>query len=63
MDTWKDKCCINGLGKYLTDNKIATVEQLKSIQEKTDTAVQESIDFAVSSPDPDVSELMNNLFA
>lgn len=63
VDAWKEKCCLNRLGKYLVDKGIASAQQLKGIQDKTDAAVQESIDFAASSPEPDISELMNNLFA
>lgn len=63
VDEWKEKCCLKRLGRHLIDNGIASARQLKDIQDKTDAAVQASIDFAVSSPDPDISELMNNLFA
>ena len=63
VDEWKDKCCIKGFGKYIMDNGIADKDELDKIQSKADAAVQESIDFARSSPNPDVSELMKNLFA
>ena len=63
VDAWKDKCCVKGFGKYLVDNGIADKDELERIQARADAAVKESIDFAGSSPDPDVSELMNNLFA
>ncbi len=63
VDTWKEKCCIDRFGDYLVKEGIATQQQLKDIQQKTDKAVQESIDFAGASPDPDVSQLMANLFA
>jgi pyruvate dehydrogenase E1 component alpha subunit len=63
VDAWKDKCCIKGFGKYLVDNGIADKDELDKIQAKADAAVQDSIVFAGSSSDPDVSELMKNLFA
>lgn len=63
VDAWKDKCAIKRLGTYILDKGIASEAELDEIRRRIDAEVEESIDFANRSLEPDVSEMMKNLFA
>jgi len=49
--------------QYVLDNNLLTEDQLTELENKADASVQEAIEFADSSPKPDKSQLLNNVFA
>lgn len=53
---------ITGLGKYLIENKIATTEELKSIEKRCKDAANKAADFALESEEPPLSELYTNIY-
>ncbi|WP_324282012.1 pyruvate dehydrogenase (acetyl-transferring) E1 component subunit alpha [Cyanobacterium aponinum UTEX 3222] len=60
---WNAKDPIIQFGKYITDNKIATREELDAIDKKINALIEEAVEFAESSPEPDGSELYRYVFA
>lgn len=54
---------IAALKKYLVENKLASEQELKGIEKKIDTVVEEAVDFADESPLPGRSQLLENVFA
>ncbi len=49
--------------KYLVEHTIATTEELDGLGKSTEGEVQEAVQFAESSPDPEPEELYQNLYA
>lgn len=60
---WNAKDPIIQFGKYITDNKIATQKELDAIDKRITNLIQEAVEFAESSPEPDASELYRYVFA
>lgn len=54
---------IVALKKYLLSNKLATEQDLKSIDQRVEELVEDSVEFADSSPLPVRSQLLENVFA
>lgn len=63
VDEWKLRCPILRLGKLILEKKYATQEELDAINRKVDQRVEDSVAFAIASPEPDDNGLMQNLFA
>jgi len=53
---------IDGLKNYLVKNSIANEENLKEIDKKIRDKIQEAVDFAESSPEPDETELWTDIY-
>jgi len=49
--------------KYCLETGLLTESQIEDIEKRVDAKVQEAIEFADSSPKPDKSQLLNNVFA
>lgn len=62
VDAWKERCPILRLGRLMVEQGIVTEHELEEIHASVDAAVEEAIRFAKESPEPDESELLNNLF-
>lgn len=62
-DYWLSRDPIKRLGAYLTEQNLATSDELKEIEDKVQAIVDESVEFAESSPEPDLSELRRYVFA
>jgi pyruvate dehydrogenase E1 component alpha subunit len=54
---------IQRFADYLTEQNLATQEELKQIEQKIQTEIDEALTFAESSPEPDPSELYRYIFA
>ncbi|KAK7397475.1 hypothetical protein VNO78_18649 [Psophocarpus tetragonolobus] len=54
---------ISALKKYMIENKLASEQELKSIEKKIDEVVEEAVAFADASPYPPRSQLLENVFA
>ncbi|MCX5962563.1 MAG: pyruvate dehydrogenase (acetyl-transferring) E1 component subunit alpha [Cyanobacteria bacterium] len=62
-DQWFPRDPIKQLMKHLTENGVATAEELKSIDKKIQIHVEDSVEFALSSPEPDPKDLYKYVFA
>jgi pyruvate dehydrogenase E1 component alpha subunit len=60
---WLSRDPIKRLSAYLTEKNLATAEELKEIENKIQAVVDESVQFAENSPEPDPSELYRYVFA
>lgn len=62
VEAWKKKCPIRRLENYIIDNGIASKEELQKIEEDVTFAVNEAEEFALNSPQPDVAQVLDNVF-
>lgn len=60
---WLSRDPIKRLSAYLTEKNLATAEELKEIENKIQGIVDDSVQFAENSPEPDPSELYRYVFA
>jgi pyruvate dehydrogenase E1 component alpha subunit len=60
---WKSRDPIPTFTTYLQAMKVLTPEQLADIEERTKTVIDEAVAFAESSPDPDPSDAVTDLYA
>ncbi|MBW4680108.1 MAG: pyruvate dehydrogenase (acetyl-transferring) E1 component subunit alpha [Microcoleus vaginatus WJT46-NPBG5] len=60
---WFPRDPIKRLAAYLTEQNLATQDELKAIEKKIQGVVDESVKFAEESPEPDPSELYRFIFA
>lgn len=62
-DEWLARDPIKQLERYLLANKLASAEDLKAIDQKIQALVEEAVEFAEQSPEPDPRELYRYIFA
>ncbi|HEY9814829.1 MAG TPA: thiamine pyrophosphate-dependent enzyme, partial [Candidatus Obscuribacterales bacterium] len=62
-DAWFSRDPIKRLGTYLVDQKLATEAELKAIEKRIQAEIDEAVQFAQDSPEPDPSELYRYVFA
>ncbi|HEY9702485.1 MAG TPA: pyruvate dehydrogenase (acetyl-transferring) E1 component subunit alpha, partial [Allocoleopsis sp.] len=60
---WLPRDPIKKLASFLIENKLATEEELKAIENKIQAVVEDAVTFAQESPEPDPSELRRYIFA
>ena len=60
---WFARDPIQKLAAYLTEHNLADAAELKGIDQKIQATVNEAVEFAESSPEPDPSELYRYIFA
>ncbi len=63
VDKWKEKDPIPRFEKYLLDSKIATKQDIETIEKLSEDAVEESVKFALSSPEPTLESAFEDIFA
>ncbi len=63
VDEWKKKDPIPRFEKYLLDSKIATKQDIEAIEKLSEDAVEESVKFALSSPEPTLESAFEDIFA
>ncbi|MCK8824212.1 thiamine pyrophosphate-dependent dehydrogenase E1 component subunit alpha [Fuchsiella alkaliacetigena] len=61
VEEWKERCPIDRLGELLVEEG-ATEEELKSIREQIEQDLDEAVDFAQSSPEPEVESIFADIF-
>jgi pyruvate dehydrogenase E1 component alpha subunit len=49
--------------RYMLANQLASAEELKAINQKIQNLVEDAVEFAEQSPEPDPSELHRYIFA
>lgn len=59
---WMEKCPIKRLRAYMLDEKIATEKELIDIENKAQADVDEAVEFALSSPEPDPATVLDDVF-
>ena len=59
---WMEKCPIKRHRSYLLDNNIASEHELGIIEKRANDDVVEAAEFAVNSPEPDPSTVMDGVF-
>jgi pyruvate dehydrogenase E1 component alpha subunit len=62
VEEYKQKDPIQALLTTIYDNKFATEEEIRAINERVDAAVAESVKFAEESPWPDDSEVYKDIY-
>ncbi|MBK5270339.1 MAG: pyruvate dehydrogenase (acetyl-transferring) E1 component subunit alpha [Bacteroidia bacterium] len=62
LEEYKDKDPIQKILKTILDNKYASAAEIKTIDERVRTKVDESVKFAEESPWPDDSELLKDVY-
>ncbi|MGD1914163.1 MAG: pyruvate dehydrogenase (acetyl-transferring) E1 component subunit alpha [Rivularia sp. (in: cyanobacteria)] len=62
-ELWFSRDPIKKLTTYLVEQNLATLEELKDIERKIQATIDEAVEFAESSPEPDPSELYRFIFA
>lgn len=62
VEEYKSKDPINALLKTITDNNLASADEIKSINERVEKAVAESVKFAEESPWPDDNEVLKDVY-
>jgi pyruvate dehydrogenase E1 component alpha subunit len=60
---WFPRDPIKGLAAYLTEHNLATAEQLKGIEQNIQALIDDAVEFAETSPEPDPSELYRFIYA
>ncbi len=60
---WFSRDPIKKLAHHLTENQLAEAEELKEIDRKIQAVVNDAVEFAENSPEPDPSELYRFVFA
>ncbi|MEN6588164.1 MAG: thiamine pyrophosphate-dependent dehydrogenase E1 component subunit alpha [Proteiniphilum sp.] len=63
VDEWKKRDPIGRFREYLLDNKLVTDEEIKAIEAASEEAVEESVKFALSSPEPTLESAFEDIFA
>lgn len=62
VEEYKQKDPIQALLKTIYDNKLATEDEIRTINERVEAAVVESVKFAEESPWPDNSEVLKDVY-
>ena len=62
VEDYKGRDPITALLKTMYDNKLATEEEIKAINERVDAAVAECVKFAEESPWPDDNEVLKDVY-
>ena len=60
---WAQKDPINQLEKDLKENELVTNEELRAIEKEIDLEVEDSVEFALNSPEPSSGELTKYIWA
>lgn len=62
VEEWKKRCPIKRLREYLVNNKVLTEQELSQIERDADKQIEEATKFAIDSPEPDPSRVMEDVF-
>lgn len=62
-EIWFARDPINRFERFLTENNLVNSEELEAIKAQTQAHIDEAVEFAQSSPEPDPSELRRFIFA
>jgi pyruvate dehydrogenase E1 component alpha subunit len=60
--SWMEKCPIKRFREYLLENSIAVEQELNEIDERAVRDVEEAANFALESPEPDPTHVMDGMY-
>lgn len=63
VESWKAKDPIERLKKYMLENKVATEDEIKAIEDEVKKAVDEAVVFAENSPLPPLESAFEDIYA
>lgn len=63
INEWKERCPIRFLKNKIIEANIATKQDLKLIDDEAAKIIDDAVDFALSSPVPNASEIYNGLYS
>lgn len=62
VEEWKKKCPIKRLREYMIENHILSEAEIDQIEQNSQDAVEAAAKFALESPDPDPSKVLEDVF-
>ncbi|MCF7942093.1 MAG: thiamine pyrophosphate-dependent dehydrogenase E1 component subunit alpha [Spirochaetia bacterium] len=62
VSSWKEKCPILRLEAHMIENQLLTEEQIRTKHQEIDQLIDEAERFALESPEPDPSTVLDNVF-
>ena len=62
VKAWMEKCPIKRMKAKMLEDKVATLDELDAIEKKAIADVEEAAAFALSSPEPNPANVMDNVF-
>jgi pyruvate dehydrogenase E1 component alpha subunit len=62
VEEWKEKCPVKRLREYLISKKILTEDEISEIEAESQREVEEAAKFALDSPEPDTSRVLEDVF-
>jgi len=63
IEKWKSKDSIIRHKKYLLDNKVATKEEIRAMEDSVKKTIEKAREFALSSPYPDKGQALEDVYA
>lgn len=63
VDEWKQKDPVLRFKTYMLENNVATEEEIKQVEDASNADVEESVKFALSSPEPTLESAFEDIFA
>ena len=63
MDAWKERCPIRRFSEYLVAEGVCDQEDVDAIVAQAYADIEKASEFAISSPEPDVSEVSTDVYA
>jgi pyruvate dehydrogenase E1 component alpha subunit len=63
VDEWRRRDSIDRFGRFLVDEGIATPAEIESIHQSVRQKIEDAIEFARESPEPDLSSLEEDVYA
>ena len=63
LEEWKKKCPVAFMERHLLESGIMSGEELKDLNAEIMSLVQEAVEFAQQSPDPDPEDALEDIFA
>lgn len=63
VDEWKKKDPMKKFANYLIENKVATEEEIKEMEQKSKEMIEHAVEFAKNSPAPSLDVAFEDIFA
>jgi pyruvate dehydrogenase E1 component alpha subunit len=63
IESWKEKCPIERFKRVLIESRHLTEEEANLIEKESYQSIDESVDFAEASPDPDITTIEEGVYA
>ncbi|MBW4829273.1 MAG: thiamine pyrophosphate-dependent dehydrogenase E1 component subunit alpha [Clostridiaceae bacterium] len=63
VEEWKNKCPIKRFRKYMLEKKLATEEELDTIEKNARQSIEEAVEFANNSPNPPIETVTEDVYA